>query len=164
MGNATAAARETFNIKSDSYAAKKGSEMVRNSKVQEIIHEYLDVQQKNFQQFVDQGPYYLSVIAERLCRVIQDDKTPINDLMRACELLARFAGKELSEKVVIAQIETDAVRPTPVKDLPELRGDSLQRKVIFMLSPPPMPPNGVPPPALEQQWCEMGWKPWYQAR
>lgn len=154
MGNATAAAREAFNIKSDSYAGKKGYEMVRKSKVQKLIHEYLDTQRKNLQKFADQSSYYLMVVAERLCRVIQDEKTPFDDLMRACDMLARFAGRELSEKVVIAQIEADAKRPLPVTEIPKQRSDRVERKVLFMLSPPPMPPGEVPTPALEKQWRE----------
>jgi hypothetical protein len=133
--------------------------MVRKSKVQKLIHEYLDAQRKNFQQFVDQGPYYLMIVAERLCKVIQDEKTPFDDLMRACEMLTRFAGRELSEKVVIAQIEADAKRPLPVPESSKLRSDNPERKVLFMLSPPPMPPSRVPMLALEKQWKEMGWRP-----
>lgn len=157
MGNATAAARQVFKIKSNAYASKKGSEMVRKSKVQEIITNHIKIQNENYKMFMDQGPYYLTVVARRLVQIIEDDKTPIGECLKACELLTRFAGREISEAVTIAQIRAGAIDPAP--DPRPQRDSSINRKTIFMLMPPPMRPGGVPTPALEAQWREMGWKP-----
>lgn len=108
MGNATAAAREAFNIKSDSYAAKKGSEMVRKSKVQELINEAWMIQREQHEKFLQQGPYYLFAVAEKLLKIVQDDKTSVDDCIKAAESLTRLAGVELSEAVTIARIRAEA--------------------------------------------------------
>lgn len=106
MGNATAAAREAFNIKSDAYASKKGSEMVRKGKVKSVIKEYMEKRKATHEEFVDQGSYYLAAIAHKLVRIIENDDTDVNDCFRAIELLSRLCGVELSEKIVIAQIKS----------------------------------------------------------
>lgn len=110
MGNATAAARETFKIESGAYASKKGSEMVRKSKVRNVINEYMEKRKATHEEFVEQTPYYLSVIAHKLVRIIENDNTSFNDCMRAIEMLSRLCGVELSEKVVIAQIKSGVWR------------------------------------------------------
>lgn len=157
-GNGTAAAREVFNLKNDNSAAVKASRLLRNDKVCKIIDDIHQAQRVNFQKFVEQGPYYLTMIAQRLLEIIQDKKIPIDDVMKACETLARFSNVELSEAVTIARIKAEAVRSVPEERLqPQARNEN--RKVLFMLSPPPMPPGGTPPPALEAQWREMRGKP-----
>lgn len=162
MGNATAAAREVFQIKSDAYAAKRGSEMVRKRKVQALIDSCLNKQREHFQKFVEQGPFYLTMIAQKLLEIIQDDETSTSDCLQACETLARFCGVEVSEAVTIARIRAEGSRPEPMDALHSNDQDSY-RKTIFMLSPPPMPFGFKPPPALAKQWEEMGWKPGYKA-
>lgn len=159
MGNATAAAREVFKIESDTYASKKGSEMVRKGKVKELIDEALATQRENHKKFLEQGPYYLHVIAKRLVDIVENDKTPFNDFMRAAESLSRLSGRDISESVTIAKIKADAVRPLSVSDVPQPRSDDNSRKVLFLLSPPPIQKGGVPPPALIEQWREQGVPP-----
>jgi hypothetical protein len=155
MGNATAAAREVFNIESDAYAGKKGSEMVRKSKVKELIDEALTIQRENHRKFLEQAPYYLHVIARKLVQIIEDDKTTFDNCMIACDKLARFAGRDLSEEVAIAKIKAETMRPLPT-DTPQPLNNESFRKVLFMLHPPAIQKGGVPPPALVQQWREQG--------
>jgi hypothetical protein len=110
MGNATAAAREVFDIKSDAYAAKKGSQMVRKSKVQAIIGAHLESQQNQYKKFLEQSDFFLLIAAQRLIHIIQDESTPFPDIMKAIETLTRMAGVELSEAVTIARIKADATK------------------------------------------------------
>lgn len=108
MGNGAAAAREVYGLKNDNSAYVQASRMLRNAKVKGIIDEHLRAQRKHYEEFKEHGPYFLMIIAQRLIGVIQDEATPLADLMKAIETLARLAGVELSEAVTIARAKADA--------------------------------------------------------
>lgn len=111
MGNGAAAAREVYGLTNDNSAYVQASRMLRNAKVRKIIDDHLRAQRKHYEKFKDQGPYFLVIAAQRLIQVIQDEKTPFEELIRAIETLTRMVGVELSEAVTIARIKADAVRP-----------------------------------------------------
>lgn len=156
-GNGAAAAREVFDLKNNGTAYVKASRLLRSDKVCKIIDEFHETQRVHFKKFMEQGPYYLTVIAHKLIRVIEDEKTPFDNCMKACEMLARFAGRELSEAVTIARARVEAARPLPEEQI-EVGGKDSHRKVLFMLSPPPMPLGMTPTPALRAQWESLGWR------
>jgi len=158
IGNGAAAAREVYNLESDNSAYVQASRMLRKAKVQEIINEHMEEQRRQHKIFIEQGPYRLVVIAEQLLKRVQSNDVPFNDFMKAAEMLCRLSGFELSEAVTIARVRAEAAGPIPEQRAPAANNQS-NRKVVFMLSPPPMPQGGVPTPALEAQWREMGWTP-----
>jgi hypothetical protein len=173
MGNGSAAAREVYGLEGNS-AAQKASQMLTNSKVQKIIGEFLDAQRESLKKFTEQGNYFLTVVTQRLIQIITDPEKSDDTVFQAMERLMRLGGFEMSESVTMAKIQAKSagrgraelpglpppgVQPgAPSSTLVAGNVDS-SRKVIFMLSPPPLPPGGVPTPALEAQWREMGWKP-----
>lgn len=175
MGNATAAAKEVFGIEDDNTAAVRGSEYVRNSKVQEFVAQFMDERRAAFKKFIEQNESHLSAVMRRLLRKLEEDDLSVSDIERIGILVARFAGVELSEHVKIKQIEAKVTGEVARAraEIPGLPPPGVQpgsptvnndnRKTLFLLNPPPIPPGGVPTPALLQQWGEMynqlGFKP-----
>lgn len=113
MGNGAAAAREVFQLENNNSAYVQASKMLRKAKVKKLINEHMNERRRQYEQFKKQGPFYLFIIASQLVKRIQDDKTPFDEFIKAIELLARLAGKELSEAVVIAQIKSGVVESEP---------------------------------------------------
>lgn len=168
MGNATKAAVEVLGLSGNS-ASVVGSQYLRNVKVQEILKSYMDARRKAFKSFVDQAEFYQTAVVRKLMeRMETDTDISVDELIKLAETISRFAGFEIAEGVVIAKAnnrggggraQLPGLPPQGVQPgLPQGNVDN-SRKVIFMLSPPPMPPNGEPPPALAAQWQELGWKP-----
>jgi hypothetical protein len=145
--------------------------MLVNASVQKIIGEFLDAQRESLKKFSEQGNYFLTIVTRRLIEIITDEKTSIDDCFTAMEKLMRIGGFEISESVTMAKIQARGDAARGRAQLPGLAAPGTQpgqpaapvlqdnRKTIFMLSPPPLPPGGVPSPALEAQWREMGWRP-----
>lgn len=166
MGNGAAAAREVYGLKGNA-AAQQASRMLINVKVQKIIGEFLDAQRESLKKFSEQGNHYLTIVAQKLIEIITNENTSTRDCFEAMEKLLRLGGFEISEHVTVAKIQAkEAARGRAV--IPGLAAPGIQpggttitdnRKVLFLLSPPPMPPGGTPTPALEEQWREMGWRP-----
>lgn len=168
MGNGTAAAKEVFGLQGNS-AAQCASDYLTNPHVQKIIGEFLDAQRESLKKFTEQGNYFLTIVSQKLIEIINGADTSNDDCFKAMEKLLRLGGFEISEQVAIAKInakESAAIRGRAV--LPGIDAPGVQpgigsvdnsRKVIFLLSPPPMPPGGTPTPALQEQWKAMGWQP-----
>ena len=170
MGNGAAAAREVFGYTDTAAAAAQASRMLINANVQRIICEFLDAQRESLKKFSEQGNYYLTLVSQRLIEIISSKETSIRDCFEAMEKLMRLGGFELSENVAMAKIHAKSNIARGRAELPGVPAPGLQpggahgavdnsRKIIFMLSPPSMPTHGVPPPAIEEQWRELGWKP-----
>lgn len=111
MGNGAAAAREVFHLEKSNSAYVQASKMLRKAKVKKMVHRHMEIQRKHYEEFLVWGPQCILVVAQQLVKRIEDPKTPFNDLMKAMEMLARLAGKELSEAVVIAQIKSGVLKP-----------------------------------------------------
>lgn len=171
MGNGKAAASEVYGIDGNS-AASRASQLLTNTNVQKIIGEFLDAQRESLKKFSEQGNYYLTIVAQKLIQIITNEKTSTDDCFEAMEKLLRLGGFEISEQVTIAKISAKEATARGRAQLPGLAapgsqpgalpaGTTIQdnRKTLFLLSPPPLPPGGVPTPALQKQWEEMGWVP-----
>lgn len=171
MGNGAAAAREVYGYK-DTYAASAhASRMLLNVKVQKLVGEFLDAQKESLKKFTEQGNYFLTIVSQKLIEIIVDKNTSVENCFKAMEKLLRLGGFEISEQVTVAKIQAKADAGRGRAVLPGLSAPGIQpgqpsvgtvdnsRKTIFLLSPPPLPPGGVPTPALLEQWEELGWKP-----
>ncbi|OIO53255.1 hypothetical protein AUJ46_05255 [Candidatus Peregrinibacteria bacterium CG1_02_54_53] len=134
-GNATEAARRTFRLGSKGgknvqrTAESMGSEYLRKPEVQKHLTELLDAGAMNRN--------WLMLQLKELCEQRADQHLALKSLMFVTSLLGLLPEEQ---------------------EAAHGHGDP-QRRTVFMLSPPSMPPNGVPPPALEKQWREMGWNP-----
>ncbi len=137
-GNATEAARRTFRLGSKGgknaqrTVESMGSEYLRKPEVQKHLIELLDAGAMNRN--------WLMLQLKELCEQRADLNIALKSLTLVTRLLSVFPDEQKEFKRI---------------GVP-------QRKTIFMLSPPSLPPDGVPTPALEQQWREMGWKPGYE--
>jgi len=135
-GNATEAARRTFRLGSKGgrnaqrTAESMGSEYLRKPEVQRCLTELLDAGAMNRN--------WLILQLKELSEQRSNPELALKSLMFVTRLLGLLSAEQETPR--------------------GFDGDP-QRKTIFMLSPPSMPPNGVPPPALEKQWREMGWTP-----
>lgn len=167
MGNGTSAYTEVYGVEGNK-ASVAASQLLRNPKVQKIIKEYTDARKKAFKEFVEQQDFYLTAVIQRLLKELNKEDLTVNELEKLCVLVARFSGMEMSEGVITAKVqakESSAARARAL--LPGVPGSGQQpgassggnidnsRKSIFLLSPPPIPPGGVPTPALMAQWAEM---------
>lgn len=171
QGNGSAAALEVFEAAHPDSAATIASEYLRKPQVQEYVKAYLETRAIAYKKFLDQSEYYLHAVGTRILRKLEEDDLSVEEIERLAVLLARFAGKELSESVATARI-TERARGRavlggvpapgiqPGAQSPAPAGGAINaRNVLFMLSPPPMPPGGKPPPAMEEQWRAVGWRP-----
>jgi len=135
-GNATEAARRTFRLGSKGgrntqrTAESMGSEYLRKPEVQRHLTELLDAGAMNRN--------WLMLQLKELCEQRTDPDLALKSIALVSRLLRLFPEEQ----------ETTCDR-----------GRDPQRRTVFMLSPPSMPANGVPPPALDRQWREMGWTP-----
>lgn len=134
-GNATEAARRTFRLGSKGgrnaqrTAESMGSEYLRKPEVQRCLTELLDAGAMNRN--------WLILQLKELSEQRSNPELALKSLMFVTRLLGLLPEEQ---------------------EAAHGHGDP-QRRTVFMLSPPSMPPNGVPPPALERQWREMGWTP-----
>lgn len=160
FGNGAAAAREVYGL-DGSPAYVCASKMLRKAKVQQIVTEYLDKQRETFRNFADQHSFYLTRIAEEFLRIAGDKEVSAPHRMSALRQLARLANVELGESVATAAATAKgmAARQAALPGSNQGGGNIDSRQTIFMLSPPPIPPGGVVPPALAEQWKALGWKP-----
>jgi len=169
-GNATRAAEALFPDLTHGSASQCGSRYVRDPQVQEIISSYMDDRRKAFKNFVDSSEIHLTAVVTALVkRLTEDEDLTVRELIDLAETIARFAGLEISEGVMVAKANSRGIAAGLGRaQIPGVSPPGLQpgqpagidnRKTIFMLMPPAMPMNGVPTPALESQWREMGWKP-----
>lgn len=172
LGNGTMAAKEVFDCDSENTAAVMASEYLRKPQVQEIVSKYLEIRRASFKKMVEQTDFYMTEIVTVLLEMVKDKDLSFHERLKAIDKLSRFAGADLSEEVKIKQIEAKESAAARGRALiPGLSAPGIQpgqptaglidnsRKTIFMLSPPPMPPGGVPTPALLEQWKEAGWIP-----
>lgn len=176
MGNGAEAARKVYSLEGNA-ASQQASRLLTNAKVQEIIGKFLKAQRESLKEFTEQTGLFLTISAQALITIIQNPDTETEDVFTAIDKLMRLGGFEMSEKVAIARVEAKAIAMGRGRaQLPGVPAPGIQpgantlppagstvnndnRSAIFLLTPPPMPEGGVPPPALASQWAEMGWRP-----
>jgi len=134
-GNATEAARRTFRLGSKGgknfqrTAESMGSEYLRKPEVQKHLSELLDGAAMN-----------RNWVLLRL-KCLAEQTTDLHLALKSVALVAQMLRLFPEDQMLVG------------------KPGEPQRKTIFMLSPPSMPPGGVPPPALAEQWKSMGWTP-----
>lgn len=144
-GNATEAAKHAFNLGSKGgkniqrTAESMGSEYLRKPEVQRHLSELLDSAAMN-----------RNWVFLRL-KHFAEQTTDLHLALKSVTLVAQM------------------LRLFPEDQMPLGKSGEPQRKTIFMLAPPSIPPGGVPTPALQKQWSEMGcwdpdWKPAYETK
>ena len=164
-GNGAAAAREVYGPTNDNSAYVCASKMLRKAKVREIVEKANAIRREEHQRFLENTGERLVQVSAALQEMMQDKTMPPSERMKAIRMLGRMNGVELSEEAAIEKARAEGATQTrrvPGQEAPN--NEDTFRQTIFMLSPPPIPPGGVVPPALAEQWKALGWKPGYEER
>ena len=134
-GNATEAARRVFKLGSKGgkhhqrTAESMGSEYLRKPEVKKHLTQLLEC--------VLMNRNWVLLRLKRFAEQTTDLHLALKSVTLVVQMLRQLPEQKMSN--------SNPIEP--------------KRKTIFMLSPPSLPPNGVPSPALEKQWREMGWTP-----